>query len=382
MIPDPNNLNPPGDDVPSQLLGWRPEQGVLSLYVRVDPGDRSQAWRAEVRNGLSEAIGAAGADDHLLRKALEATAARLQHELVDEERRGEHRGLIGFVEVSATEAEERWYGTQIPPRRTEVHLGPVAHVHQLLELLDDGAPLGAAAVSSERVRLLDWRLGRAEQLHDWELEYFGEDWKERKAQRPRDPARGEAVSSSGRDQYDQRLEANRERFAEQTGRLAQGESRKRGWRRAVVFGDARYARKFSEGFDSDLPMVHIDADLASEPPTSIEQHIEKALPRLNRSRETELIARIKEAAYAEGRSSLGVQETLQALGEGRVEHLVYDAGRDYADIGIGPDDEDGLPVVERMVALALSTGAAVTPVEGESAEALDEQGGVAALLRY
>jgi stalled ribosome rescue protein Dom34 len=35
-----------------------------------------------------------------------------------------------------------------------------------------------------------------------------------------------------------------------------------------------------------------------------------------------------------------------------------------------------------MIELAVSTGAAITPVEEESAAALAEQGGVAALLRY
>lgn len=384
MIPDPDTLNPPGADVPSQLPGWRPEHGVLSLYVRIDPGDRSEAWRTEVRNALTEATQAGDADGHDLRKALTATAGRIQRDLLDEERRGEHRGLIGFVEISATDGEERWYATQFPPRRNAVLRGPVAQIHQLLEVLDDGAPLGVAAVSSERVRLLDWRLGRAEQLHDWELEYFADDWKERKSKRP-DPARGEAVSASGRDQYDQRLEANRERFADQTGRLAHAESRKRGWRGAVVYGDERYVRKFSQGFDDNSALVHLDGDLVSETVALIEEKVEEALPRLNRDREAALIDRIKEAAYAEGRSSLGLQETFQALGEGRVEHLVYDAGIAYADVGFDDSadgEDDGLPVIERMIGMALSTGAAITPIEGDSAAALDEQGGVAALLRY
>ena len=41
-----------------------------------------------------------------------------------------------------------------------------------------------------------------------------------------------------------------------------------------------------------------------------------------------------------------------------------------------------MPLLERMIDLALSTSAAITPVEGESAEAIAEQEGVAALLRY
>lgn len=384
MIPDPDALKPPDTDTATQLLGWRPEHGVLSMYIAIDPGDRAQGWRTAVRNGLSAVVESAGSEDHELRKALQATTDRLVHDL-EEDRRGEHRGLIGFVEVAADEGEGRWYATQVPPHRIEVLLRPVAQIHQLLEILDDGAPLGVAAVSSERVRLLDWRLGGIEQLHDWELEYFAGDWKERKSPRPPDPAHGEAVSASGRDQYNQRLEANRERFAGQTGRLAHQESRKRSWRRAVVFGDQRYAGKFSEGFGEGTKLFHLEGDLVSEPTDVIERRIDELLPELNRLRETELIERIKEAAYAEGRSSLGVEETFQALTEGRVEHLIYDVTRDYADVELEPADESALnggPLIERLVQLALETSAAITPVEGESAQELAQQGGVAALLRY
>lgn len=373
MIPDIELLNPPADETPAELLSWRPECGVLSLYIRVDHGDRSEGWRTEVRNGLSGLVGHShDTEDHEASGAMEATAERLQRDLLDQPPLGEPRGLIGFVEVARKGGAERWYATQIPPRRTEVLHGPVAQIHPLLELLDDGAPLGVAVVSSERIRLLDWRLGRAEELHSWELEYFGDDWRERKAQKPRDPARGHAVSAAGRDQYNQRMEANRERFAEHAGGLAHAEAKKRGWRQTLVFGDERYVRQFAQGFGNSPELRHLEhSDLISEPTAQIKRRVEQMLPELNRSRERSMIERIKEAAYAEARSSLGVQETLQALQEGRVEHLVYDATRDYSEA-----------LIERMIALALSTGAAITPVEGESAQLLEEQDGVVSLLRY
>jgi hypothetical protein len=261
MIPARGRLTAPDEGLPAQLLRWRPKYGVLSLYISIDPGDRSGAWRTVVRNGLSQAVDSG--HNGPLSNALKATADRLRRSL-DEDWNGEHRGLIGFVDLATARGEERWYATQVPPARTEVCHGPVPQVHRLLELLDDGAPLGVAAVSSERVRLFDWRLGHTEQLHDWELEYFAGDWKERKAQRPRDPARGGAVSASGRDQYDQRLEATRERFAAQTGRLARTDSRGRHWGRAVVFGHERYASKFSAGLRAATEVAHVDVDLVAE----------------------------------------------------------------------------------------------------------------------
>jgi hypothetical protein len=78
--------------------------------------------------------------------------------------------------------------------------------------------------------------------------------------------------------------------------------------------------------------------------------------------------------------------TLRALVEGRVEHLVYDVERDYPDLDLGDPalqaTAKGLPTRERMIELALSTSARITPIEGDAARELDERDGVAALLRY
>src|SRR4051794_11684615 len=38
-----------------ELLSFAPPLGVLSVYVDLDPGDRGEAWRIELRNGLAEA---------------------------------------------------------------------------------------------------------------------------------------------------------------------------------------------------------------------------------------------------------------------------------------------------------------------------------------
>ena len=46
------------------------------------------------------------------------------------------------------------------------------------------------------------------------------------------------------------------------------------------------------------------------------------------------------------------------------------------------DGTDGLPVGERLVELAVSTKADITPVHEEPAEKLEPHDGVAALLRY
>lgn len=366
----PDQLRTPTQSTVAELVRWRPAHGVLSLYVDADPADRGGRCRIELRNGLDRAIEAGAGGDRETQLAVEETVTRIAQVLLTEPTEAGERGLSGFVEVSRGPGEERWYASRIPPRRTEARYGCAPLMSPLIEMLDDGAPLGIVAASAERVRLFHWYLGRLEQLHDWELEVFSLDWRERKARRSRDPAAGQMVSAAGRDQHEQRLEANRARFAHQTGTLARATGAKRGWRQVLVFGDERYTRHFADGFAGGCELRHVESsDLVSQPTRQIEERVERLLPDLNRERERALVERVKEEAFTEARSSFGRQETLQALEQGRVEHLLYDAERDHPD-------------VERMIELALSTGAAITPVEGESATALEEQGGIAALLRY
>ena len=150
--------------------------------------------------------------------------------------------------AAARSASARWLkrglATSGPPHRWTAfarapHYGDRARLTQLLKLLDEGAAIGALAISAERIHLFEWKLGALELIHDWEAEMYTLDWRERKAEKPSNLARTQGAASSGRDQYDQRLEHNRARFLEETGRLTAQEARSRSWRRVIGFGDPR-----------------------------------------------------------------------------------------------------------------------------------------------
>lgn len=362
IAPTTAALREPAHETVAELQRWRPEHGVLSLYIDADPGDRSGPWRIELRNGLDTAARAAEEADRETRLAVRDTVDRLASELPGEIGQAEARGFFGFVEASRKEPEARWYAAQMAPRRTQAGYGPVSELHLLLALLDEGQPLGAAATSADRVRLLDWRLGRVRELKDWELEMD--------------------------DLPEDRLEANRERFARQTAKEIAAEVGRNGWLELLLIGDERYARQFEERLSGRCGFRHVDTrDVISQPTGEIERHLESLLPAVSRKREQALIVRIKEDAVSHGRSALGVAATLEALVLGKVDHLVYDAERDYPDVRleleeVAPGEDPEMPLVERMIELALSTKAKITPVEGESAAMLAEQGGAAALLRY
>jgi Bacterial archaeo-eukaryotic release factor family 5 len=292
--------------------------------------------------------------------------------------------------VAERGGRELWYQSRIPPRVTEVACGHRPYLRPLIEIADVGARVGVAGVSGDQVRLWEWEFGVLSELDDWEILTTG-DWRERKAQRPSDPARVQGAKASGREQHDQRVEAHRERFLKDAGMRTSARAGERGWRDLLVFGENEHVRHFTHALDRHEPRHVYGKNVVSEPSSRIAARVGELLPDLSRERGLKLVETVKESAYSgKERGSLGPQETLEALGQGRVEHLLFDAERDYRGHGIekslsygGPPlGEDGLPVTELMIEQALETGARVTPLVGEAAAALDEHDGVAALLRY
>jgi peptide subunit release factor 1 (eRF1) len=364
----------PDERTVRELLDWRPPLGVVSVYLAIDPADRSEPWLVELRRELDSAVEGEH-DKHGRRPALQATADRIRGRF-PEGTPPSGRCQIGFCEVAEKEGREIWMSAQMRRDRTEVVDRDHPHLTPLLEMLDEGAPVGVLAVSAERVRLFEWVLGSLADVQDWEAVLFMPDWRERKSQSSPDPAHVQGASASGRDQFDQRLDANRERFLEQIGGLVAREAKDRRWRSVFAFGDRHQVAQVTEGISKSVALEHADsADLISETDRgALLERVEAAIDRANRRRELELVkAAIDAAMTPNGRGATGLSETEQSLTQGRVRHLILDAESSERDVVEMEDD---------LVEAALRTSAEVTPVEGEAAEALREHGGVAVLLRY
>jgi hypothetical protein len=354
-----------------EISEWRPELGVLSVYLGFDPADRGAAWRTELRNGLDAILESHKEVKHDLRVGLRATAKRLIERFEDGDLRPPPRGEIGFVAVSEKEGVEHWWGTGTPAVADVcVEYGSEPAVAPLISLLCRGGARGVAVVSAERVRLLRCADGVLEELEDWELSLFSLDWRERKSQSTNNPARAQGVSASGHDQYGERLEHNRQRFLGECGELAARALEKNGLEETIVFGPAKDAEAFEHGFNAAKAKVvrGSDADLISVPTGQLGEVVAEAIERLDGERARAVVERALGEAKGGSRGSAGIQETREALGEGRVDHLVLD----------GALDGD----VESLLRAAFAGSAQVTIVRDELAEPLAEAEGVAAILRY
>lgn len=368
-----------------ELQRWSPNEGVLSVCLGIDPADRGEGWRVELRNGLGGVRDNAASP--ALRASIEATAERILARFPREAPHPEGRTHIGFVEVSRKPGREVWHHFQTgrPAHAPTVIHGRHPLLWPLLALLEIGASRGVALVSGERVRLLEWTAGRTTEIDDWEITLFSGDWRERKARRPRDPSRAQGTTASGHDQFEQRLDANREQFLREVAQATMVEMRAREWRDLIVLGDEKHGGGFVDVLDVPQDHVHFEAHNAiNEGRQQIERLLDELTSTIDSERELRLVRSAAASAGArQGSGSLGLEPTLDALARGRVEHLVVDLARDYASGSASEGtDEDKLSTTERMIELALTTDAQVTPVAGEAAELLSRHGGVAALLRY
>jgi hypothetical protein len=354
-----------------ELSEWRPPLGVLSVFLGFDPADRGGAWRTELRNGLDGVLDAHKEAEHDLRVALRATAKRLVERFEDGDLRPPPRGEVGFVEVAEKEGTEHWFGTAVMPVADAcVEFGQEPVVAPLLDLQGRGGARGIALLSSERVKLLRCAEGALEELEDWELTIFSRDWRERKSQSTNDPARAQGVSSSGHDQFGERLDHNRHRFLGECGGLTAKALEAQGLEEVVVFGPAKDADHFKSGFNSAQAKLTIggDAELISLPKGKLIEVVSEVVDRLDLEGQRAVVERALGEAKGGGRGATGLQETKVALAEGRVDHLVFDAA-------IGEE-------AESLIRAALAGSAKVTVVRDEVAAALNEAEGVAAILRY
>ena len=353
--------SPLPDELLSELAGWAPEGGVVSAYVGIDPGDRGEGWRIELRHAL-EGLGP-------------DPAGRVLKRFPDDAALPHGRTHVGFLELDGAR-REIWHSFQLDDISTEVVVAERPFLAPLVKLLDDGWPLGVVLVALERIRVLEWALGELDELAGWELEITSLDWRERKAQ-SRDPgAAGTASSASGRDQYRQRLDHNRERFLKQAGELIAARYSGRGWRQLVVIGEADRPGLLAKGLGALTERMHtVEQDLISAPAGRIGDRLTEEVEHLNRAREEALMAHLREAIGSDAGAALGPEEVLGALAEGRARRVLYDADREW-------ERRDGIALSELFIEGALGTSAEVIPVEGLAAAALAEHDGAAAILRY
>lgn len=363
---------------------------MLSVFCRTDPRDpantsETPGWLIALRNGLRELDPAAAGGDAKLVERLAGEAERRITSLSAAER---GRSLALFLGGSG--AVDFFETFQIPVREGLVTIdsGPV--VWPMVDVLDRGRRTGLVVLSHGRIRLLEWRDGRAEDVEDgtWDLELG--DWREYRGAARANPTRGQQ-SVVNADAYRDRVKDWQGRFLkESAGKTAEAIERL-DLPRLVIAADG----DLGSSFKSALPESLVDRVAAVVPLNLIDSTAAEIADRLDphlREAWRESVKRVGDEALSRAKSggaaAAGPDEVLLALVEGRVEHLLFDpymkSNVDLLADGAHRAIEDAgeRTVQEAMVELAIRTGARASSASVEEVPALAEAGGAVALLRY
>ena len=382
------------------LVRTRDAQGVLSVYVGMDPAQEASgrpAWSIEVRNELRALVDHARAEGPharwaLLEQRIEGIETDLEA-LVDASEFGRGRALfapVGGDEIVRVASEL--------PFETRVVLDEAPYVLPLVAALDRGRPTGVVLVSAAGVSTLELRLGMLQELGSAEFEEETEDWPELKGPAAANPVRGQQVVSQ-RDRFQRRVDDERARFLATAAKEIAATAAERSWDRVVVAGDPALTEHVVPALGAGgRDVIRVGRLLETPPRAQLAAALQPELDEAERRRGLALVERARDAALAGGNGALGVGDTLTALAEGRVAHLLLAAGTDLRGTrspdgrllptGVVPPGADASELspepllAERMIEQALATDAAVTTVEGAAAGALAGSDGVAAILRW
>ena len=257
---------------------------------------------------------------------------------------------------------------------------------------------GVLVVSRSGMRVLELELGQTSELEAVEFAPSTDDWREMKGPAGANPALAQQTAPQ-RDRFARRLEDRYARFLASAARRIVSLAETRDWELVLASGDPRLVVPLTEDLaSSGIRAVSSERSLENLPLGDVAETVTPELRDTRKRQAAALVDQARSEALAGGAACLGLDETLYALGEGRVAHLVLDSEREFRGssttdgrlvsegqrpAGASPHELKLEPnLAERMIERALETGARISSVNGPAAEVLSDSGGVAALLRW
>lgn len=370
------------------LTSVRPAEGVLSVYARTDPRDPDNTtsdprWKAEVRNGLRDAVAAAGDADHVERTGVRDLAAGVEAALDGISGADRGRSFAWFLTPDGS--FERRIPLQLPVRRTAVAWAPRPLVSPLADVGDRGRATGLALASSERVRLLGWEVGEVTEVGDSELSLDTSGWRQYSGP----PKPGSQHAGSHRDVFEARMDDQHERFLAEAAVAVAERIARHGWEYVVIAAEGGVAAPFRRSLPPEAAervLATVETEIVDREPHVIAERLE---PEIEAAREREaaaLVTQVTDTTAAGGHAVTGSADTLLALAETRVAHLLVDPAAPVEPGPVDPQVETAMGKLhrslwpERAIELAIRQDARVTVLDTARTE--PPPGGMGALLRY
>jgi Bacterial archaeo-eukaryotic release factor family 10 len=381
-------------DALHELATAEPKPLVISIHARTDPRDPANtgstpAWLIKLRNGLRViAERLESGDDREARLAFRSARKRIEHGLTDLTAAERARSVAWMLEVGGdSDGSSELFSLQLPLRRDRIVADTKPFVSPLVDIADRGSPTGLILVGGDMIRLAQIEQAEVTEPENSTFELSLGDWRPFGGSAGGSSERGAHVTSH-EEQYRARIEAQRDRMFAHAATETSARLESLGWELIVLVAESQLTARFREAMPAKMRervIAEADLNLVGKEPTMIADAVEPLIEDAWRRRTQSLATVAHDRARSGGAATLGAQETLGALAEGRVAHLLIDPDHDFSaaadmippSIG-GPAELLG----ERAVERAIATAAQVTALATDAVEPLREADGMAALLRY
>lgn len=374
------------------LINRETEGPVLSVFCRTDPRDpasRSETpgWLVALRNGLRESA-AAYEGDHVASGQVATLCNAAEKRMTGAS--AAERGRSAAYFLSADGKIDSFHTFQIPLRENYVGLDTGAVVWPIVDVLDRGQRTGLVLISIDHIRVLEWRDGQARDLEESTFDLELGDWHEyRGAARP-NPTRGSAAINN-MSAYENRVEEWQARFMKAASKAVAETVTDLKLDRLVIAADGDLCREFVAALPhetQEMVGATVATNLIDRAAGEVAEHLDPHLRDAWRKQVNDLGNLALSRVQAGERGATGPDESLLALAEGRVEHLLLDPYLEAKDDGLSDGARQAITnageatLREALVELAIRNGAQVSSASAEEVPVLAEAGGVLALLRY
>jgi hypothetical protein len=354
----------------AELYRGLQEEGVLTVYVDgvgTDPASR-KVWRRRLSHELEREEHRLRKDDSVDLGSFKAAEEILLRELDDIETFLPKKGWVGFVTPDGVRHSEdlpvqvanlvRWdNGPRVAP-----------YIRGLKQL----RPMAVALVDSRRSRIFLYKEGIVEEVEDFRADTFLGDLMDPSApQRAghHSGSRGETATDAAQKYLDIGMERMLKRVKEVCTDLIQPDGfLLLGGELDAVAGLRPLLPKSFDRRILENPSLYVDMNVQE-----VKEAAAEGASILAKYRQMSLLEQITEQAHSGGNGSLGAEETVRALEEGRVDILALSRGFVEANADLA----------DRCVGDAFQQGADVRVFSADPAAQLDaEGGGIGARLRY
>jgi hypothetical protein len=291
------------------------------------------------------------------------------------------RSVSWFLDI---DGDSERFSLQLPLRRDRIVADTKPFVSPLVDIADRGSPTGVILVGADIVRIAQIEQAELVEPQNSMFELNLGDWRPFGGTSGGGSERGQ-LTTSHEERYEARVDAHRDRMFTTAATETAKRLESLGWQRIVLVAEGQVAARFRDAMPAKLRerlIAEADLNLVGKEATVIAEGVEPLIEEAWERRTQELVALAHDRASGGGAATLGPEETLGALAEGRVAHLLIDPEHDFSAIAATVPPAVDWPanmLGERAVESAIAGAAQVTALAGDM---LAQEDGMAALLRY